>query len=399
MRLAFIRTLGVLLLLLAASTVVVAENRASNRTYLKMIDVQKLWDEESYTAALDMLWEYEPKTDKRPYDQAVVLQYIAHTNVFLDQIDGARSALKKALQLPKIDNALIAELNLLYGQIVLGDEEFEEALEALEYWYTYAETEKQANQIFTVGYANYVTGHMERAEELLASAIAMQAEPRKSWYRLYYQTLFERKKYAQAEELLLGMIDSDPYENDNWRMLANHHMQLEDRRAALAALTIAYNEGLLEGAGDLKRMVALYSSVEIPEKAARLLEQHLASETLETDADMLKRLADLWLLSRERHQAMIILQQAAAAAPDGRTYEMLGNIFFEDEDWASAYEAYLKALDLGGFDEPERIYMLAGISAEQGGMKDAARDAFMEARKSDELRKQADALLRRLDRS
>ena len=399
MRLAFIRTLGVLLLLLAASTVVVAENRASNRTYLKMIDVQKLWDEESYTAALDMLWEYEPKTDKRPYDQAVVLQYIAHTNVFLDQIDGARSALKKALQLPKIDNALIAELNLLYGQIVLGDEEFEEALEALEYWYTYAETEKQANQIFTVGYANYVTGHMERAEELLASAIAMQAEPRKSWYRLYYQTLFERKKYAQAEELLLGMIDSDPYENDNWRMLANHHMQLEDRRAALAALTIAYNEGLLEGAGDLKRMVALYSSVEIPEKAARLLEQHLASETLETDADMLKRLADLWLLSRERHQAMIVLQQAAAAAPDGRTYEMLGNIFFEDEDWASAYEAYLKALDLGGFDEPERIYMLAGISAEQGGMKDAARDAFMEARKSDELRKQADALLRRLDRS
>ncbi len=399
MRLAFIRILGVLLLLLAASTVVVAENRASNRTYLKMIDVQKLWDEESYTAALDMLWEYEPKTDKRPYDQAVVLQYIAHTNVFLDQIDGARSALKKALQLPKIDNALIAELNLLYGQIVLGDEEFEEALEALEYWYTYAETEKQANQIFTVGYANYVTGHMERAEELLASAIAMQAEPRKSWYRLYYQTLFERKKYAQAEELLLGMIDSDPYENDNWRMLANHHMQLEDRRAALAALTIAYNEGLLEGAGDLKRMVALYSSVEIPEKAARLLEQHLASETLETDADMLKRLADLWLLSRERHQAMIVLQQAAAAAPDGRTYEMLGNIFFEDEDWASAYEAYLKALDLGGFDEPERIYMLAGISAEQGGMKDAARDAFMEARKSDELRKQADALLRRLDRS
>jgi tetratricopeptide (TPR) repeat protein len=364
-----------------------------------MIDVQKMWNEESYTEALAELQEYEPKVESRPYDQAVVLQYIAHTYVFLDQIEGARVALQKALQLPDIGVPLTAELKLVYGQIVLGDEQFEEARVAMEYWYEHTETEKQPNLIFTLGYANYMTGNLERAEELLASAIAMQPLPKKSWNRLYYQTLFDLRKYPQAEELLLGMIDRDPRENDNWRLLANHHMQLEDRRKALAALAIAYNEGLLEGADDLTRMIALYGAVEIPEKSARLLEQHLASEELETDADMLKRLANLWLLSRERQQAKVVLEQAAAVAPDGRTYEMLGNIFFEDEEWTNAHEAYLKALDLGGFDDPERIYMLAGLSAEQGGMKDAARDAFTEARKSDDLRKQADALLQRLDRS
>ena len=399
MRAALVSILGVMLLLFTASTAVAAENQASNKTYLKMIDVQKLWNEEDYAAALEELREYESKTDDKPYDQAVVLQYIAHTYVFLDQIDGARDALEKALALPDIGVPLTAELKLVYGQIVLGDEQFEEAREAIEYWYANTELEKQPNLIFTLGYANFMTDRMQRAEELLEIAIGLEPTPRKSWYQLYYQTLFELKKYPQAEQLLLGMINRDPYENDNWRLLANHHMQLEDSRKALAAVAIAYNEGLLEGAEDLKRMIALYGAVEIPEKAARLLEQHLADETLETDADMLKRVADLWLLSRERQQARLALQKAAEVAPDGRTYEMLGNIFFEDEDWAKAHEAYLKALDLGGFDEPERIYMLAGISAEQGGMKDAARDAFMEARKSDELRKQADALLRRLDRS
>ena len=399
MRLVLVHVLSVLLLLSTVSTGVAAESQASNRTYLKMIDAQKMWYEESYTEALDLLQEYEPKVARKPYDQAIVLQYIAHTYVFLDQVEGARAALQKALQLPEIGIPLTAELKLIYGQIMLGDEQFEEARAAIEYWYENTETEKQPSQIFTLGYANFMTDHMERAEELLASAIAMQPLPRKSWYRLYYQALFELKKYTQAEELLLSLIDLDPRENDNWRLLANHHMLLEDSHKALTALAIAYNEGLLEGADDLKRMIALYGAIEIPEKAARLLQQHLASGALETDADMLKRLANLWLLSRERQQAKLVLEKAAAAAPDGRTYEMLGNIFFEDEEWTNAHEAYLKALDLGGFDEPERIYMLAGISAEQGGMKDAAREAFMEARKSDDLRKQADALLQRLDRS
>ncbi|MCH9696143.1 MAG: hypothetical protein K0U72_16625 [Gammaproteobacteria bacterium] len=388
-----IATLAITPVLLAAP------DKASNRTYLKMMDVQELWNENSYSEALQVLQEFEQKINREPYDHAVVLQYIAHTYVFMDQIEGARVALQKALQLPNIGVPLTAELKLVYGQIVLGDDRFDEAREALEYWYANTEVEKPPNQIFTLAYANYMTANLERAEDLLAIAIGKAGNPKKSWHRLYYQVLFDRKKYSAAEQLLLGIIERDPYEHDNWRLLANHHMQLEDAQAALAAITIAYNEGLLDEADDLKRMIALYSVVEVPEKAARLLEKHLADESVETDADMLKRLADLWMLSRERPQAKAVLRRAAAAAPDGRTYEMLGNIFFEDEDWENAHESYLKAIDLGGLDEPERIYLLAGISAEHGGMKEAARDAFKEARKSDDLKKQADALLRRLDRS
>ncbi len=180
MRLVLVHVLSALLLLATVSTGVAAESQASNRTYLKMIDAQKLWNEEGYTEALDLLQEYEPKVEKKPYDQAIVLQYIAHTYVFLDQTEGARGALQKALQLPEIGVPLTAELKLVYGQIVLGDEQFEEARAAIEYWYENTETEKQPSLIFTLGYANYMTGHMERAEELLASAIAMQPLPRKS---------------------------------------------------------------------------------------------------------------------------------------------------------------------------------------------------------------------------
>jgi len=79
MRAALVSILGVTLLLLAASTTIAAENQASNKTYLKMIDVQKLWGEENYAEALQELREFESKTVDKPYDQAVVLQYVAHT--------------------------------------------------------------------------------------------------------------------------------------------------------------------------------------------------------------------------------------------------------------------------------------------------------------------------------
>jgi tetratricopeptide (TPR) repeat protein len=379
------------LLLLGSPQVVQAEGqKASNRTYLKLMDVQELWNEEQYSEALELLRNYEERVIGDPYDQALVLQYVAHTHIFLDQIEGSRAALERALALDGIDTPLTADLKLIYGQILMGDDDFEKALVELEFWYENTELEKPSGQVFTLGYANFMNGRLERAEELVNLAIATDLNPSKSWSRLYYQILFELKRYPQAEEFLLGMIDVDPYETDNWRLLANHYLQLEDRKAALTAVTIAYNAGLLEDAVDLKRMIALYSAIEIPEKAARLLELHLEDGSLEPDPDVLKRLADLWMLSRE-------LQRAATVAPNGRTYEMLGNIFYEDEAWEEAYESYLKAIELGGLDEIGRVYLLAGLSAEAGGNKDAAREAFREARKSDELRRQADALLRRLD--
>lgn len=397
MRLGFAKILLGLLVFLSFSNTIAEPGRASNRTYLKMMDIQEMWNEKRYSEALAELREYEPRSARDPYDHAVVLQYIAHTYVFMDQIEGARTALQKALQLPGIATPLTADLKLIYGQIVIGDDRFEEGRDALEYWYANTEQEKSTAHIFTLAYANFMTGRLERAEELLALAIEQERSPKKSWYRLYYQVLFELKKFDEAETLLLGMLNRDPHENDNWRLLANHHLQLEEGRKALAAIAIAYSAGLIDEADDLKRMIALYGVIEIPEKSARLLQQHLADGTLEADPDMLKRLADLWLLARERRQAKTALQQAAAVAPDGRTYEMLGNIWFEDEAWQEAHDAYLRAIKLGGLDDPERIYLLAGISADNGGMKDAARDAFKEARKSDKLRKQADLLLRRLD--
>ena len=84
-------------------------------------------------------------------------------------------------------------------------------------------------------------------------------------------------------------------------------------------------------------------------------------------------------------------------APDGKTFEMLGGIYFEEEEWQAAYNAYQSAMRQGDLEEPERVALLAGISAYRAGDKSGAREALEIAVENDELRPQAESILRDLD--
>jgi tetratricopeptide (TPR) repeat protein len=143
-------------------------------------------------------------------------------------------------------------------------------------------------------------------------------------------------------------------------------------------------------------MVSLYGHVEIPEKAARLLEQWMADGSLERTPDNLRRLGDLWLLARERARAKAALLEAAGVAPDGRTYELLGGIYLQDEEWERAHEAFAEALALGGLNNPDRVHLLAGLSAQRAGRYAEARESLERAKASEPFRRQAEALLRQL---
>jgi tetratricopeptide (TPR) repeat protein len=208
--------------------------------------------------------------------------------------------------------------------------------------------------------------------------------------------LFEQKKYDAAEVVLKGMLTRVPTNESNWRMLASHYLQLEESADGLAAMMVAYSSDLLESNSDLKQIVALWGYIDAPEKGARLLQEWLTAEKLESDAESLKQLGNLWLMARERNNALSVLTQAAELSPDGRTYELLGGIYFEDEEWADAYTAYSNATLAGDLEEPMRTTMLAGISAYRAGNYADAKEALNEVAESEEFGAQAQSILRQI---
>lgn len=392
---------GVVLVLMLAGSAIAQQSSslpsASRTTFLKLMRVQELWEESLYQEAIAELDELAADTRGKPYDFALTNQYLAHTSILAGDTERALAALQAALAVADLPTQMEAELKLFYGQLLVGEEEYERARGLLEEWLAATEAPPQPSQIFYVAYANFQTGNLQRAQPLIERAINEEPQRHDTWDRLYYQILFDQKLYDSAQAVLLEMLDRNPAEDSNWRLLVNHYMQLEDSRAALSALAIAHLQNPMVEPADLRRLISMYGYVEIPEKAARMLEGYLRDESLPRDPEALRQLGDLWLLARDRKKAKVALEQAASVAPDGRTYQLLGGIFFEDEEWGQAYTAFTEALKLGGLDEPERVHLLAGISAFRADLKEEARDSLETAAESAELRPQAESLLRRLD--
>ena len=242
-----------------------------------------------------------------------------------------------------------------------------------------------------------MTQHLDEAQKLVEQAISGNAAAPDSWHRLHYQIVFDLERYEAAERILLELLQRSPDNDGYWRLLANHHLRREDSVKALAALTVARHIEVLTDTQDLLHIVSLFNVAEVPERGARMLEQALADGTLESDFELLRKLGDLLLLARERARAMEVLQRAAILAPDGKTYELLAGLWFNDQEWRSAHDAYVTAIEKGGIDDVDRLYLLAGISAMRAGMTREARSALTEASRSTALQSQAQAMLKKLD--
>ena len=375
----------------------VAAPSPSRSTFVKLMKVQKYWEEEDYDAAIADLETLLRKKQDDPYEFALASQFLAHTYVLLDRPQAARRVLEAALEKEGIHFQLLANLKLFYGQLALGDDEYELARQMFEEWLATTMQVADSSQLFSAAYANYMTQHLGEAEKLVEQAVSGNAAAPDSWHRLHYQILFDLERYEAAELILLDMLERSPADDGYWRLLASHHLRREDSVKALAALTIARQIEVLTETGDLLRIVSLYNVTEAPERGARMLEQALADAELESDFEVLRRLGDLLLLSREKARAITALQRAAVIAPDGKTHELLASIWFNDQEWRNAHDAYVTAIEKGGVDNVDRLYLLAGVSAMRAGMTKEARSALTEASRSTALQSQAQAMLRKLD--
>lgn len=369
----------------------------SRSTFAELQEVQTMMEEERYDEALIRLEALSTQVADIPYDFALTNQYLAHVSVILDNPARAQSALQAALANEGLPPEVRQNMNLFYGTVLLSNEEYELALEALEEWYALAEL-PLSSQIFSLAYANYQNGNLPRAEELLDQAIGVSKAPQVSWYQLQYRVLFDQKKYARAELVLKILIDQEPTNVAHWRTLASHYLQLEDSGDGLATMMIAHINELVESETDFRQIVSLWGFIDAPEKGARLLSGFIDDGRVDPDPDTLKQLGNLWLMARERDNAIDVLIEAAKVAPDGRTYELLGGIYFDNENWDLAYSAYQDAIREGDLEDPLRISLLAGICAYRADRIDDARPALEAAAESDdeELREQAEQFLREI---
>ncbi len=79
------------------STEVSAEAKASRSTFMKLMDIQELWEEDKFPEAIAGLNALIESVADKPYDFALANQYLAHTVVMMGENERARAPLEAAL--------------------------------------------------------------------------------------------------------------------------------------------------------------------------------------------------------------------------------------------------------------------------------------------------------------
>jgi tetratricopeptide (TPR) repeat protein len=395
------RTLTTIIVLvgLLAGPAFAADPQASRSTFVKLMDVQELWEEDRYPEAIEVLEDLVASTRDKPYDFAIANQYLAHTAVMMGEQERARPALEAALATSGLPEQLVGELKMFYAQIVIGDEEFGLAKQLFDDWLAITEEPPTPAQLFSIGYANYMSGHLPEARDFVSRAIDESPKPPDNWLRLYYQVLFESEDYTAAERIAVDLVNREPANEQFWRLLASHYMRLENYRQALATAEVASMTGAMQTESDLRRIASLYSQVYVPERAARRLARWIDEGKVEADAETWRQLGDLWMLARERENAKAALWKSTEIEPEAKTLEFLASIHFEDAEWERSYTAFERALDMTDPEDEDlhRLEMLTGLTAMRAGNESAARRFLARAERSEDLRGQVRSILRELD--
>lgn len=370
----FLRYLGVLFLIVFSAPGRPAEKAVSEDTYKILKEADDFLRQGQASQALRQLRALQPQTRDKPFDQAVVQQYLAYAHAGANDFRAARQAAKAALDSKQLDADAEHGLHYLAGQAAFQLEAYRDSVSRLEQWLQ-NEPKADADIHYMAGYAAYQAKLTQSAIRHLEKAVALQKTPPSEWTQLLLSLYIDRKEYAKAEPIVKRLIASSPDKREWWRYLSSLYAQQDRYDRALSTMMLAYYLGEVRQE-DVLQLVKLHAQQGYPIKAARMLEAELESKRIPRNYKNLKLLFSCWQLAREHKQASRILTEAAALAPNGEDFMLSGRLAMQRGDWTAAKKEFQKSLRKGGLKREEFARLWLGVAAFKSEDESLARQSL-----------------------
>jgi|GEM_PF-87132 len=319
--------------------------------------VQKAF--EAYTAddidgALIILKNIRTNKD---YDQAYVARFIAV--MYATKGDNEQEAikyLKKAVKPDILNEVDHGEALKLLADLQMQTKNYTGALSHYYAWMAFTGKD-DGNTWVKISQANY---ELKRLDSMIVPAdkaiTAFGDKPNQNPYILKLTSYYERKKYKDAIKVLETVILIFPENKAWWTQLSMFYLLVENYANAVQTLDLAYKQGFLEKASQIKTLANLYSAAEVPYKAAKLLEKHLASGLIKRDDKNISALANAWHAAQHIGTAAKYYGELAQMTNNAKHYRKQGMLLKQDEQFTKAIPALVKSLALG-ITNKGRIYM------------------------------------------
>lgn len=330
--------------------------------------------EQKYPEALAKLDELKSRPRLNDHEQALVWQSYGYIYGVQEKYQEAIEAFERCLAKDALPDAARLNVQFNVAQLYVVLERFPDAVRVFEQWIDETE-DPSPNAHYVYALALYQSGDKQRALEQVQEAITKAKSPKESWLQIALAVHVENKQYAEAlgiVETLAGLYPKKHY----WVQLSALYAQNEDYEKALAAMVLAYQQGMLTQERELTHLAQLYFFNKIPYQAALVLEDGMREGHVSETAETWRLLADAWVAARDRDKAERPLEQAAAHASDGQLYLRLAHVQIEHEEWAAARKSLKRALEKGQLSDPGNAQLLLGIASASDSHWEEARTAF-----------------------
>jgi tetratricopeptide (TPR) repeat protein len=366
----------------------------SETTHKALSSAQELSNKGKHAEAAAKVTAILPGLDK-PYELAMAYQMLgyiqSHQENYPKAIEAYRQALKPGVLPPEVTHDLTYQL----AQLLIHTGANKEGLRYLEEWFR-TEKSPPLHAVILAATAYYQSEQYQQAIPYARKVIASQNPPEESWYLVLVACHVELKQFKEAAEILEKLVRLHPNHKEYWVQLTGVYQRANQEHQALATMELAQARGLLSG-DDLQRLAQMYLYLEMPYKAAVLLESKLASGALPRNLENQELLVDSWILSKETHKAAKLLKEMAPQAKDGGHYFRLGQILFDEGDWRGASHALETALNKGHLRQPGAAHLMLGIAAYHTGDREKSLRALGQARNDKNTQKQAEWWIRKVN--
>ncbi len=374
-----------------------AQHTVDRRTYEALIASQEALEAgrlDDARASLDGLREKESRLNG--HEKALLYQSYGYLEAGEGRYEAALGHLEKCLVQEALPEA--AQLQTLYNtaQLYIATEQYPKAVKALSQWLRTSK-ERPPAALYMLATAYYQQDKWDKALTPAILAVRGSDKPKEAWLQLLLSLYLERKEYAKARPVLEKLTNLYP-KKVYWTQLAAIYGELGQEAESLAALELAYRQGLLDRDEELRRLAQLYIYHDLPFLGAGVMERGIESGVITADSAAYEILASAWMRAREFDRAIEPLTKAADASPDGRLDLRLGQAYAEREDWAAAAGALRRALEKGGLEEPGTARLLLGVAYFHQDRLDVARSAFARAAEREKTRENAEVWLKVVDR-
>jgi len=327
-----------------------------------------------------------------PYERGRVEQILATIADSREDYPAAQGHLQAAIDSGGLNEQEISQASYQIAQLYLAQEKWKEGAAAMEAWIsTAAKPNSSAYYLLAVAY--YQQELYKQALGPAQKAVDLAEKPQESWIQLVLALHLQEENWAEAVPLLVKLINIHPEKKSYWVQLSSVYGQQEKYPQALAAMQLAYDNGLIVDSGEILRLVDLLLFNNVPYRCGTLLDEAIAKKTVKVDVKLYQKQSDCWIAAREYGKAIGPLGKAAQMSSSGDLYVRLGEVQVQRNEWADAAEAISRGLEKGGLKDTAYAQLMLGISLFNQKKLSQAADSFQKAKSSSKQRKTAEGYL------